>query len=372
MEDGAATPAGESAPTPGSGEAAVGAGEGVASVGAGVAPGAGGDAPAAGEGAEGAVVATPASLEPPAEFLFNKRKFRDQAHAENVYGTLDTEKRGLQRQSAERGTRVTALEAELSALRGLIPQQKGNGKGQGDPTGETPESLAQKLAKSGDLTYYAGLAVNEEGQITQAGLAKAMFALTEDLSKDSAENLKTAVTEIRGEGSARELRTATETSIARAFTAVSNLIEEFPELDENNVSPDAVAAQNAVLDLLNATPQVPGPNGELVSMGQVWLSKKPAEALRWAIESHRRTNGIPVSAKSPGSSESTSAKAAAAAEKKAAAAGSTPMDGTGVPRAGGKSPGELTAEDKWRKESATVRPSAKTPSGRSLGFEETA
>ncbi len=372
MVEDAAAPAGESAPAEGTGEAAVAAGDGVASVGVGNAPGTDGDALAAGEGAEGVAAAAPATPAAVAKFLFNNREFRDQAHAENVYGTLDTEKRGLQRQNAERGTRVTSLEAELAALRGMIPQNKGNGKGPGEATDGAPQSLAEKLAKSGDLTYYAGLAVNKDGQITQEGLAKAMFALTEDLDKNSAESLKTAVEKIQGEGSAREQRQASETSIARAFTAVGNLIEEFPELDENTTNPDALLAQDAVLERLRNTPQVPaGPNGQLEPMGFVWLSQKPQEALRWAITEHRREFGIPVVAKTPGSSESTSAKAAAAAEKQAANAAAAPLDGSGVPRQG-RSPADQSMENRWRRESAASRKAAKTPSGRSLGFEESA
>ena len=357
MED-AVAPAGDSAPE--GSEAPPVAGGDAASAVPGNAPGDSGDVPAAGEAA-GEIPSVPT----PAEFVFNNRKFRDQKHAEEVYGTLDTDKRGLQRQNAERGQRVTQLEAEIAALRGMVPQQKGGGQEQAP---KEAGSFAERLAKNGDLDFYASRAINAQGQITKEGLMETLFAFAQDVDKHQSDSLQKAMDDVRTGSTNIQTQLEQERTLARAYTAANALKSEFPELDDSNRADGIGDVHAEIFGLLKSGPPVMLENGNVVPQMLAWLASEPRQALRWAVEEYRRQHGTPVFAQSPGTSESPSAKAAAAAEKAAAGTVSTPPDGDGVPRQG--SDKASTLEQRWRRESAQLPKEAKTPSGRSLGFPE--
>jgi len=152
-----------------------------------------------------------------------------------------------------------------------------------------------------------------------------------------------------------EQRRETEAAMARTFTAAKSLVDEFPELDDGNHSEAAEEAQAAIIQMIQSVPQ-----------GPQWLKHNPEQALRWAAMEYRRTNGTPVFAVPPGTSESPSARVAAAAEKRSA--GGETLDGSGVPKSkqGGK-PASLA--DKWREDSNRLKGrEATSPSGRRLGF----
>lgn len=354
-ETGSATPvsggegASASPTTPGTEGSASGQ-VGQASAVAGNAPGGGGDA-----GAQGGEATAQAAAATAAQFTFLNRQFADQKKAEEAIGSEINMRRGLQRQNADLEKRAAALEAELNALRPLVVERS-QGRGQegravSQTSGES-KSFAKELVESGELELIAKIAADP-----QMGMGHAVYRLAELLDERNEKQISGLKEHFTGEIQTREQRTQLEATAARAFTAAKNLVADYPEIDSENQSDEAVEAQQAILKIITDLPQ-----------GPAWLATEPSECLRYAAERYRRTHGTPIFSRAPGSSGSLSGRAAAAAEAGSTAAA---LDGTGVPRQRANGQPESIV-DKIKRENRELNARmATTPSGRALGFEVT-
>ena len=265
MEDTTAPSSSPAASAPGGEGAAT---ETSASAGTGNAPGAGGDAVAA-EAAPGSPAAIAA-----AKFRFFNRDFTDQKHAETVLGSEITRARSTQSELATAKKQLESLSAELNALRPLIARGGGGASGQGMPAGPPapagPGSFARELAENGELEVIAKIAADPE-----MGMAHAMYRMAELLDERQSKSLEQIQSQFQGQLSQRDVRAQQEQAVARAIGTSRSLITDYPEFDENNQSDEAVQAQQGIVEILKALPQVTGQNGEPVSMASVWLASNP-------------------------------------------------------------------------------------------------
>lgn len=332
-----------------------------ASVPAGNAPGGDVDAGGAGEATGGGPAAQSA-----AQFAFLKRQFRDQKHAEEVLGSEVGMTRGLQRQNADLTKRLSMMEAELNALRPLVVERQGQGRGQGvREGGQAPgasQSFAKELAESGELELIGKIFADPE-----MGPAHAMYRMAELLDQRNSKQLEQFKGEVTGTIQQREARQQHEATVARAFTAAKNLVSDYPELDDDNQSDEAAEAQQAIVKIITDSPPVRLENGQVVPRMALWLAQEPAECLRYAAERYRREHGTPIFAQAPGTSGSPSVRAAQAAE--AAGAVAATIEGSGVPRQRTNGQPETPAERIKRENREINRRVARTPSGRPLGFD---
>lgn len=317
---------------------------------AGSAPGGGVDAGTAGE-----ATGTPAA-QSAAQFAFLKRKFNDQKHAEEVLGSEIGMTRGLQRQNAELTKRLSTMEAELNALRPLVverqtPRGQGQGVREGASAPGASQSFAKELAESGELELIAKIAADPE-----MGMGHAMYRMAELLDQRNSKQLEQLRGEVTGTLEEREARQKQQVAVARGLTAAKSLVTDYPELDNDNQSDEAIEAQQAILDIITNLPQ-----------GPQWLATDPTECLRYAAERYRRTHGTPIFAQPPGTSGSPSVRAAQAAE--AAGAVAATIEGSGVPRQRPNGQPETPAERIKRENREISGRTATTPKGRPLGFE---
>lgn len=365
MSEDAGTPAPSSGAPAASapGGADVAAGSTAASAVTGNAPGGGGDAVAADQ------TAPQASPTSPAKFRLLDREFTDQKHAEQVLKSELTRARQREREFSEAQNQINQYKAELDALRSVVAKQPSQVPGQVVPKGSSgmpngPGSFARELAENGELELIAKIFSDPE-----MGPAHAMYRMAEVMDEKYSRALSDMKQEIHGELSQRDLTARQHQAVAQAIGVSRSLISDYPEFDENNQSEEAVQAQNGIVEILKALPQVPGPDGNMVSMASVWLASNPEQALRWAADTYRRSYGTPIFAQTPGTSGSPSAKAAQAAEAAAAGAVATPLDGSGVPRQRSNGQAETPLERIKRENREFGKKIAKTPSGRPLGFE---
>lgn len=317
-------------------------GEGTASAGSGAAPGSGVDA----GGSEGAPAV--AAVSAPAEYLFRGRKFRDQKHAEEVFGSEVDRVRGVQRQNAELQRSLEARDAELASLRALVSRQSAAGQVQGATQGpkDGQRSLADRLNADGTLDLISEMASNPE-----LGMKHAIYALAQALEgeiRTGFDGFKSDVLE------PMFVRQAQERGVARGIAATRDLYPEYPWLDEQNDQSDAaIDARDEVFRILS----------ESFSPEQV--AKDTGRCLRMAIREYIDANGTPVTGQPPGTSGSTSVRAAQAAEAAQAASAAVPLDGTGVPRP--RQSGTESPQDRMRRENRLIDERAlKTPTGRRL------
>ena len=332
-----------------------------ASAGVGNAPDSGVDA----VGSSGVPGGSPAA-QAAARFRILNREFNDQKHAETVLGSEITRARTTQRELAEAKKQAELYQAEINALRSMAVRPPGGAVGQGRSEGQQPsagpKSFAKELAETGELDVIAKIFSDPE-----MGPGHAMYRMAELFDKRQQEQVGQVREEILGQFQQTQVRSQQERAVAKAIGATKTLSADYPELDGNNQSDEAQEAQQGILEIIKALPQVPGPNGEMVSMGAVWLAQDPDNALRWAADQYRRTNGTPMFAQPPGTSGSPSVLAAHASERAAGAAASVPLDGSGVPRQRPDGQRESFA-DKIRRENRELSQGTKSPSGRSLGF----
>jgi hypothetical protein len=324
------------------------AGGDAASAGSGDAPGAGGDAQVDAPAGTPEGQATPAQVS--AAYKILNREFRDQKHAEEVLGAEVGRARGLQKSLNER-------DAEIKALRELLarPTQVGPGQVQGSPDGKPqsdPKSFADELANSGELELLAKIAQDPE-----MGIGHAMYAMAQAFDKrldDRLDQFRSDAIDPVGR------RVEGSEQLARAFSAVESLTKDFPELLDygENAPPEVQDAQARILDTLSKVPPE-------------WLANNPKDAIWFAVKRNREQYGTPVIANQPGTSGSPSAMVAAAAEKASAASASIPLDGPGVPPQGERT-GPETLTERWRREASHLPKEATSPSGRKLGFPESA
>jgi hypothetical protein len=152
-----------------------------------------------------------------------------------------------------------------------------------------------------------------------------------------------------------------EATLARALSAAKDLSDTFPEIAEygDNPPPEIEAAQQEILGMLARLPRE-------------WLASQPKEAIWYAVQRYRDQHGTPVLAQAPGTSGSPSSIVAQAAEAAGAAASSTPLDGSGVPPQQPQKRGPENLLDRWKKDASHLPKEATTPSGRKLGFPESA
>ncbi len=324
------------APSPAAGNA-----DGQASVGSGNAPGVGGDAEAGGQTAQATPPAVPAS-----KYRFLDREWNDQAHAEGAIKSQIGRVSSVQHENAELKRQATALQAELEALRGALVSRQIPGAGQGAPQGRqapdaAPQSLADTLAKDGTLEFVSKIAQDPE-----LGMGHAMYAMAQAIEKAMTERDQ----RIEERFATSDQRQQTERFVAQGFSAAKRLAAEgFPELDDNNKNPEAVEAQQYILEFLRDIP----PDR---------FAENPGKYLRMAALDYRYSHGTPVFAQAPGSSGSPSSLLAQAAE--AATPAATPMTGTGVPRPGN---GAESPMDRLRRENREANAKVvRTPAGRPL------
>ena len=321
-----------------------------ASAGAGNAPGAGVDAVGSSVESGGSPAAQAA-----ARFRILNREFNDQKHAETVLGSEITRARTTQRELAEAKKQAELYQAEINALRSMAVRPPGGAVGQGRSEGQQPsagpKSFAKELAENGELDVIAKIFSDPE-----MGPGHAMYRMAELFDKRQQEQVGQVREEILGQFQQTQVRSQQERAVAKAIGVTKTLSADYPELDANNQSDEAIEAQQGILEIIKALPQ-----------GAEWLATDPEEALRYAAERYRRTNGTPMFAQPPGTSGSPSVLAAHAAEKAAGAAASVPLDGSGVPRQRPDGQRESYA-DKIRRENRELSQGTKSPSGRSLGF----
>ena len=321
-----------------------------ASAGVGNAPDSGVDA----VGSSGVPGASPAA-QAAARFRILNREFADQKHAETVLGSEITRARTTQRELAEAKKQAELYQAEINALRSMAVRPPGGAVGQGRSEGQQPsagpKSFAKELAETGELDVIAKIFSDPE-----MGPGHAMYRMAELFDKRQQEQVGQVREEILGQFQQTQVRSQQERAVAKAIGVTKALSADYPELDGSNQSDEAIEAQQGILEIIKALPQ-----------GAEWLATDPEEALRYAAERYRRTNGTPMFAQPPGTSGSPSVLAAHAAEKAASAAASVPLDGSGVPRQRPDGQRESYA-DKIRRENRELSQGTKSPSGRSLGF----
>jgi hypothetical protein len=290
-----------------------------------------------------------------ARFRILNREFNDQKHAETVLGSEITRARTTQRELAEAKKQAELYQAEINALRSMAVRPPGGAVGQGRSEGQQPsagpKSFAKELAETGELDVIAKIFSDPE-----MGPGHAMYRMAELFDKRQQEQVGQVREEILGQFQQTQVRSQQERAVAKAIGVTKALSADYPELDGNNQSDEAIEAQQGILEIIKALPQ-----------GAEWLATDPEEALRYAAERYRRTNGTPMFAQPPGTSGSPSVLAAHAAEKAASAAASVPLDGSGVPRQRPDGQRESYA-DKIRRENRELSQGTKSPSGRSLGF----
>lgn len=348
MEDTVGASAGTgAAPVEGSGTSAAAGGE--------VAPALTGNAPGGGTDAGG--VAAAGVVEPSgaasAEFQILNRRFRDQKHAEEVLGSEIARTRAMQRENAKLQNEFQQAQAELQALRQMVSVRSGAGLGQGSEQGRQgsggPSAFADELVQSGDLELIKSIAEDPN-----MGFGHAMYAMAQAFEK----RMDSRLEQLRSEAiEPIVLRNAQAQVLARGMSAAKELAVQFPELADDNQSPEAEEAQQEILQTMTSFPRE-------------WLAEDPGRALRMAVLDYRHRHGVPVFAQAPGTSGSPSGLAASAAEAAAQRVASEPLDGSGVPRQRPSGQPETFA-DRVRRENREVARVVKTPSGRPLGFEAT-
>lgn len=319
-----------------------------------LASGDGGSAPAAAGDAVGgetgpAEAAPPA---PPSKFLFAGREWQSQKAAEDAYRASFGRNWEGKLKAAQQ--EIEQRDAELQALRRALSTggMQGQGAAPGVP-GQAPaaadQGFAAKLVKSGDLEFITGLLNDPD---PNQGIAKFTVALADRIDREvnermerfAAENVQPIVRQ-----AAFEKHMGSAMSVAKQLPAMG-----FPELDENNQSPEAVEHQQAFVENLKQLP----PD---------FVRDNPQMAFLMTALVTRHQYGIPMVATAPGTSGSPSARAALASEQALQAGAGVPVDGTGTPRPKPNGAGE-TPLDRIRRENAAAPGNFRSPSGRDLGF----
>jgi hypothetical protein len=206
--------------------------------------------------------------------------------------------------------------------------------------GGAPQSFADRLAQSGDLTFISQLA-------EEKGIAHAMYEMARLMEQHTKEQIQG----FRDQEIAPFIQNyQLQQGVQQFIGSVKPILTEFPELSvDPEQSPEAKEAQNFVMERVQAFPRE-------------WLAKNGDTAVRQAILEYRHLYGTPMFANPPGSSGSPSAHALAAAER----GGTTPLNGPGTPpqRPGNapETPGERMKRENTEINARTLR----TPSGRVL------
>lgn len=251
----------------------------------------------------------------------------------------------FQRQNAELSARLEALQSAFASNYAPGPPNA-QGVGQGSSTSPSSVGFADELVKSGDLQFIADLA-------EEKGLAHAIYALADRFDQRQRALLGELEDGIM-EQAVLPMQRHTEfsTHMSSMMGAARQLAQEYPELNEQDQSPEAQEAQGAIAEILK-------------ELSPEWTLQNPHRALRIAVEEYRRQNGTPGFAFQPGTSASPSARAALASEL--AQASVSPLSGQGVPRPRPNGVPESDAE-RIRRENRAASNVLKSPSGRSLGF----
>lgn len=296
-----------------------------------------GNAPGTGQ-AGGAELAQgqPSPTQAAAEFLFGGRKYRDQKHAEDSVRALFGKVPSVQRENAHLQAQLSEMQEEMSALRAMARAQGGQGKpDKGSPAEQ--KAFADELVESGELEFITQLA-------EEKGIGHAVYALAQVQEK----KLQAAIQQLREEAiQPIVFQNEVQNTMTRVMGTARELAQYFPELDDNNSSPEAQQAQSEILEIIGRYPPE-------------FLKENPEMVIAGATLLWREANGIPTFGKEPGSSGSPSAFAAQAAE---AAQGSMPLDGPGVPHPGN---GRENPQDRIRKANKAAQAMVKSEGGRNL------
>jgi len=308
----------------------------------------GGSAPALGVDAVGGEGApAPAAVPAPSKFAFAGRQWENQKQAEEAYKASfgrnwQGKVEAAQRELAERDTLIRALQSQLTG------GAQGQGAAQAPQAPAGPHGFAEKFVKSGDLEFITGLLQDSDPQV---GVQKFTVALLDRVDREMNERLE----QVRSEEIQPILRQRQfEQHMGSAMGAARNLAQPFPELDNENHSPEAEEHQQAFVENLKQFPPE-------------FTASNPEFAMLAAALVTRYQHGTPILAQAPGTSGSPSARAALASEQAYAAATGTPIDGSGTPRPRLDGASE-TPLDRIRRENAAAPGNFRAPSGKDLGF----
>lgn len=275
------------------------------------------------------------SPQAPGGFVFGGRQFRDQKHAEEYFRSQVGRVPETQRKLAMQEKSLAEMQARMEALQNaLVTYQQAGGIGQGGPGQQaqpaTPQGFADELVKSGDLQFISELA-------EEKGLAHAIYALADRFDQRIQHTLADRTEQMIAERLMPIERRAEFTDrMNQNLSSIRQLAQAYPELDENNKSPEAQEAQQEILEIWKSLPQD-------LQFGN------PQRAWRLAVMEYRETHGIPSFAANPGTSGSPSARAALAAE--ASLGAPTPLDGSqGARQKPATGPNPLSPEEAFEQE----------------------
>ena len=287
----------------------------VASAGSGGTPGSGDDAKASdGAGQAEGAVAPVASPVPAGPYRFANREFPSQEKAEEYFRSQvgrvpDLQRRVAQMEQLEQ--QYSELQRNLAVLQSRGLAQGGNGAVSQQSAQAQAQTFQDQLVQSGDLKFIAEMA--QEDLENGKGLGRAFYAMAEKFG----ERLQTEMQRFESERfTPMQQQQEFQQAMTGVAAAVNSLKSEFPELDDENKSPEAAEARTAILETFKSFP----PEQSI---------RNPREVLAYAAWKYRQTHGIPVFAQPPGTSTSPSALAAQAAE--AAQPAGMVLEGTGVP-----------------------------------------
>jgi len=287
-------------------------------------------------------------------FEFGGKRWNSRVEAQRYFNLSNVGRLPqIQRQFNEAEQRLAEQAREIETLRrALGPASSAVGQGQGTANGQAPppgpHGFAEKFVKSGDLEFITGLLQDSDPQV---GVQKFTVALLDRVDREMNERLE----QVRSEEIQPILRQRQfEQHMGSAMGAARNLAQPFPELDNENHSPEAEEHQQAFVENLKQFPPE-------------FTASNPEFAMLAAALVTRYQHGTPILAQAPGTSGSPSARAALASEQAYAAATGTPIDGSGTPRPRLDGGGE-TPLDRIRRENAAAPGNFRTPSGKDLGF----
>lgn len=248
------------------------------------------------------------------------------------------------------------MEAEIQALRAALAN--GGGQGQGAARGPQPNAgpdpnapLANRLAQNGELDFLVDLLNTKEGEDPTLGVKRFAAGFAQIMGREIQQAVEADRQQHFG---AFQQRQEQQQAVAQTFGAIRSLAQQFPELDENNTSPEAVEHQQAFIEIFQQfPPEMRKANPGLVARACALLT--------------RDMHGTPVFATPPGTSGSPSAAAVMASAQALGQATPDTLSGTGTPRPRPSGQPE-SAEERIRRENAAVPGEFVSPSGKRLGF----
>lgn len=286
--------------------------------------------------------------------MFAGRKWQTQKQAEDAFKANFG--RNWEGKLREREQALAQRDAEIQALRAALAsggvQGQGAARGAQQAQAADPDApLAKKLVQTGDLDFLVDLLQTRDGEDPTLGVKRFTAGLADIIDKRIGE----AVERDRNEHLQPFLqRTAQERAVASTMGSIRALAQHFPELDEQNASPEAVEHQQAFVENFKRfPPEMHRDQADFVALATALVT-------RWQ-------HGTPVFAQPPGTSGSPSAAAIAASAQALGQATPDTLSGNGTPRQRQNGRAE-TAEERIRRENAAAPGRFRSPNGIDLGF----